>query len=565
MALSKLKDAQALTIALEGERQGVEDKDFKLISEYLLPQRGYWPMEGDSKQSILERGRKNINPAATQALERAAGGLTTGMTPEGQPWFGLLVGDQEVDEAAGVKDHLAIREDKINAGLRDGGFYQSVHLGNVELFGFGGIFMFADRSDETVVRFEAPTVGTYCVSHDSEGRLDTVVRRLQWRVKDIKDKFGEAKLSKSSKELLKTTPYTKVDIVHVVQPRAERDDTKIDNLNMKYSSILYEDVAATAGDEEQQMLSESGYHEMPYFYAPYAEVGDSDYGMGTGHLLFGHSKQLNETERLKVVALQKGISPPVKKPKGLKGRMNVGPGQETTVSATESQGVGALYQIPIQFYQYALQEIADVMKRISAVSKADLFSALPDALRPTNVTATEWLGEERKRLQQIAPVVSIYEPKILAKVIERVNNMYERAGMFPPAPPALIEAGNISIEYMSSVAKSLRQVGAESTQVFLSSVESMVKLQVEAGVPVTALHKVNLPQALDEIAKGVGVPARVLNDDVVYEELVAVDLQRQAQAQRAAQANEDAKSMAQVGSIGTKDTVAGEMAQQGQA
>ncbi|GAG08522.1 unnamed protein product, partial [marine sediment metagenome] len=177
---SKLALAKSVTRHLEEERKGTEDADFKLISENLLPSRGYWPAEGDNKKSILERGKKNINPAATLALERAAGGLTTGMTPEGQPWFGLRTEDSALMEETGVREHLGVRERMINSVLRMGGFYQAIHLNNIELLGFGGLLLFEDTSAKTVARFEACTVGTYAIALDAEGDLDTVVRRIGW-------------------------------------------------------------------------------------------------------------------------------------------------------------------------------------------------------------------------------------------------------------------------------------------------------------------------------------------------------------------------------------------------
>jgi len=565
----KLKDAHDIVSHLEGERQGVEDEDFRLISEYLLTHRGFWPKEGDTKTSILQRGKKNINPAATLSLERAAGGLTTGMTPEGQPWFSLRLADSKLMEAEGVRDHLAERERVINHQLRKSGFYQAIHEFNIELLGFGGALLFDDTSEETISRYEDCTVGTYCIAMDSNNKLDTVTRRMRWSVKALKDKFGLTKLSDRAKRLLETKPYTKVDVVHVVRPREQRDDTKIDKLNMKYESIMYEDMvmAEDAQEVSRDILREGGYHEMPYDYTPYTRVGDSDYGMGPGHLVLWHSQQLNETERQKIIALQKLINPPMKKPASVKGRLNVGPAQETSVSATDSQGVAPLYEVPVQGYQSVLQEIQDVMLRIAAVTKADLFYDLPAEMRPKDMTLGEYMERKRERMQQIAPVVSLYEPSVLDSVIVRENNRADRLGLFPEPPPALVEAGEIEIVYTSMVAKSLRQVGAEATRVVLSDVKGIVDIQMAAGVKPTILNKVNLPQALDELAEGSGAPASIVNDDSVYEELTAQDEAAEAAEMQNQQAMEGADAMSKMGGVSTQGTVAGKImeGQQGNA
>jgi hypothetical protein len=556
---TRLKEAKALVSHLEGIRKENEDVDFKKISEALLPQRGFWPSEGDNKRSILQRGAKNINPIATLSLERAAGGLTTGMTPEGQPWFGLRTEDGKLMEAPGVREHLGIRERLINTVLRTGRFYQAIHTCNIELLGFGGLLLFCDRSNKTIARFEDCTVGTYCVAHDSEGDLDTVTRRIKWTAKQIKKKYGEQNMSKKSRELLTSAPYQLIDVVHVVTPREKRDDTKIDNLNMAYSSIMYEDFTDDGNNTVADVLRESGYPECPYFYAPYANVGASEYGMGAGHLLVNHHDQLNETERQKTLALQKMINPPMKKPAAMKGRLNIGPGQENVVSSTDFKGVTPIYEVPIQGYEAALVDIKDIMGRIEAVSKADLFITMSLETRPPGMTATEYMGHERKKLQQVAPFISIYEPRVLDKVITRLHNMLDRMGAFPPPPQALIAAGAFEIIYTSSIAKSLRQVGAETTRTLLADVAGLADMQVKAGMKPTALIKVDIPQAVDEISNGLGSPARLVLDDAAFEEKLAEMEEQEAAERRAAAEAEGAEQLAKVGSVSTQGTVAGQM------
>lgn len=562
----RLRKALDLVEFLEGERRDNEDEDAKIIAEYLLPHRGFWPDSGESKRTILGRGKKIINPAATLSLERAAGGLTTGMTPEGQPWYDYIISDDKRMDAAGVRAHLAYRKKMTDTVLRAGGFYQAIHLCNQELLGFPGMLMFSDNSIKTMLRYECCTFGTWAIALDEEGNLDTVVRRLRWTAQQLANKFGEERLTRSTKELLKEKPYTKVDVVHLVQPRhnGEKYSPLMWNTKMPFSSILYEDTAdANIETEANDVLSESGYHEMPYFYAPFARVGASDYGLSPGHLLVGHTKQLNETERQKLIALQKLISPPTKKPGNMKAALNVGPGGENAVSSNDPKGVGPLYEVPVQGYQQALQEIKDVMERIAAVSKADLFVTMPLEMRPSDMTATEFMEHKREKLQQIAPVVSIYEPHVLDKVITRTHNVLDRANMFGPPPDALVEAGKIEIEYISTVAKALRQVGAEATRAVIIDVRGMAETQALGGGKPTVLHKVDFAQAVDEIAQGVGAPASIIRDDDAYEALVEAD--KKAEAAAAAKQEEQAalESAAKLGNIPSQGTVLSEAMSQG--
>ena len=561
METTLLKDARDIARHLQGERQATEDEDLKKISECLLPHRGFFPQDGEERESILQRGKKNINPSSTLSLQRAAGGMTTGMTPEGQPWFGLTLKDPALLEQPGVREHLATRERLINALLRAGGFYQAIHMCNLELFGFGGLLLFADHSDKTLLRWECCTAGTYSIALDDEGMLDTTVRVIRRSPRQLEKKYGKAKLTKATQELLDTDPYKKINVIHVVRPRLDRDSTKIDSLNMPWQSIMYEDNIDGDDAGTEDILKEGGYHENPYSYAPFERVGASDYGMGRGHLMVGHDRQLNETERLKVLCLQKMINPATKRPSTVKNRLNVGPGQETVVSVTDTTAVGPIYEVPVQGYQYALQEINDIAKRIAAVSNADLFVTISAEMRPPDMTLGEYMERKREKLQMVAPVISIYEPVVLDHNIERANNVLDRAGMFPPPPPALAEAGTLEVEYISSVAKALRQFGAESTRALVIEVSALAKAQSEAGLKPTAMMKLDIPQAVDELARGIGAPARIIIDDVAFEKAMAEEAEREASAAEMEQEERAVNSMSQLGSVPTEGTMASELMQ----
>ncbi|GAG40520.1 unnamed protein product, partial [marine sediment metagenome] len=174
------------------------------------------------------------------------------------------------------------------------------------------------------------------------------------------------------------------------------------------------------------------------------------------------------------------------------------------------------------------------------------------------VTATEFMEQKREKLQQVAPFISIYEPKVLDKMIERTHNMLDRLGAFPPPPPVFENAGRVEVEYISSIAKSLRQVGAESTRALMADVGMLAEMQVAAQMRPTALMKVDIPQAVDEISNGVGSPARVVLSDKVFDERLAQEERKEAAAQKAEMEKESNESLAKVGNVGTKDTVAGE-------
>lgn len=558
---SRLKKARDIVSNLESERQPHDEK-FKEITEWLLPHRGFWPGDGDSDKSVLSRGRKLINPAATLSCKRSAGGLTAGMTPETQPWIKLRHRDRNIQEAMGVRDYIGQVEALIRRLLQVGGFYQAIHQGNQEYIGFANMLIFMDRSPKTLARFEACTAGTYCVAHDADGNLVTVVRRLRYTVKQLGDKYGKEKLSRSSQNAYEKTPYKKIDCVHVVTKRKTYDPTKIDFKNMPFESLLYEEAENKANVSD--VLSESGYAEMPYFFTGWDKTGDSPYCVGPGHDSIGHSKQLQELERQKLIALQKKINPPMKKPIGMKGRLNTAPGSETSVSHTEPNGISPLYEVNVNLNEIR-QEINEVELRLGSTLLADLFYDLPAEMRPNDMTLGEYMGRKRERLQMMAPTLSSYEPEILDGIIARAFGMLDRANLLPPPPPAMGEASLIDVEYVSIIAQALKQDGGQTTRAVVLEVRELAALQRESGRKPTVIDKIDLDQCVDEIVDSYGAPGRILRDDETVAEMRKAEAAAEAEQAQSANQLAMAEAMSKIGSQSTgADTVAGDLMGKGE-
>jgi hypothetical protein len=97
----------------------------------------------------------------------------------------------------------------------------------------------------------------------------------------------------------------------------------------------------------------------------------------------------------------------------------------------------------------------------------------------------------------------------------------------------------------------------------LVDVVAMAEAQINAGQQPTAIHKVDFPQAVDEIANGLGAPGRVIVDDETFNKIVEANAQRKAAEAEALQQKEAADSMAKLGNVKTgEDTVAGQIMKQ---
>lgn len=542
-----LRDLRQFVTHLESLRRERE-AEWRELARWLLPHRGVFPGEEDMSKGT-RRNPKAFNGPAVQALKRSAAGLTSGMTPANLPWFRTEFQDPAQAERYGARtyaDALALR---IRDALQAGGFYQAIHAFNNDFTGFGCALLFADSSPLTLARFECVQVGTFAVGLDAERRLDAVARHVLFTPGQLERKFGAHKLTEGTRRKLEKEPYAPVRVVHVVRRRKNPDPTREDALSLPWESCLYEE------DGGRELLGESGYHEMPYFFAAWEE-GRNMYGTGVGDDALSDVRQLDVMERRKLLGLELLLDPPMKVPASCKDRLDAAPGGRTPVLPGSGEAVEPLFTLnnfgpALQFLQ---ADVQSVMQRLEQTLMASLYASMPMDQRPKDMSATEYLERRRESLQLMGPALAAYEPHVLTPLLERTAHILDRAGVMPLPPQSLGDDALLKIEYISPLAQAMRQTGAETTRAIVQDALSLA--QADPAV----LDKVDLDQAVDEMAAGIGAPGRVVRSD---EEVAALRRRRaEAQAARQARADEADQAALLMQAAQTKtgpDTLAGDL------
>ena len=154
--------------------------------------------------------------------------MTQAITPASNPWFRHAFLSRDDREVTYANEYVDSVDSRIRSVLSAGGFYQGIHAFNKELLGFGCALFYCESSPRTVAHFSCQTCGTYAVALDADRMLSCVVRRLRMTPTEMKERFGEDKISSVTRELLKTKPYGPVEVVHVVRKREDGDVRKKD-------------------------------------------------------------------------------------------------------------------------------------------------------------------------------------------------------------------------------------------------------------------------------------------------------------------------------------------------
>ena len=535
-----LKEIKALVSHLEGLREKRLAQQLE-IGKLILPSRGLF--KGEETECL--RDANLFNPAAQRALRKAAAGMTQAITPASDPWFRHAFLSRDDREVTYANEYVDSVDSRIRSVLSAGGFYQSIHAFNKELLGFACALLYCESSPRTVAHFSCQTCGTYAVALDADRMLTCVVRRLRMTPTEMKERFGEDKLSSVTRELLKTKPYGPVEVVHVVRKRDDGDVRKKDARNMPFASYWYE-------ENGEGFLSESGFRSMPFFFTTW-EDARGIYGTGPGDDVLADQKGIEAWERRKAVGIEKMIDPPLLAPGTLKRHVRAAPGE--TVSDTsfgQSNGLRPLYEVNFgTAVQYVQEEINQIAMRLEDVMMANIFANMSLETRPAGMTMTEYMDRRRRSAELMGPTVSSYEPRVLNPLIERVYMLLDEAGLLPPPPDGLSEWATLDVSYQSPMAQMLEQSGAVATAQFMEQIAPLIKISPDI------MDKIDVDQMIDELAQRMGVPASIIRSD----ETVAAIRQQRAEAQAAQQAQAvammEAEQAAKLGNVKTQGTVAG--------
>ena len=530
---------------------------WKELRTLILPDRGLFPDDTAEARARLSDAAKNYTNRQCLSLRRGAGGLTGAMTPAGKPWFHLGFAAPDIDELPGARKWLDDTEHAIGMALAGGGFYPEIHGGNKDLMGFGCMMHYVGMEEsydaegfyQNRVHVECLQAGTYAVAVGQLFELQAVLRHVYMSASEMARRFGTGVLSDRVQQAVDTKPHEEFLLCHLVTRRAAREPGREDNRNMPFASYWFE-------DKGEKFLAESGYREMPFFFTVW-EPGITAYGFGPADLALPEVRTMLNYERQSAVGIEMTIDPPMRTPAAFRKRLEKWPGGVNPMNAFEREAVAPLYQVDFLRGVSAIeQKIKELATVIDEMVYGRVFSDAIFRENP-NETATATMARVRQMAQMVSPIVSRYED-VLTGMIMRVKSLLDEAQLLPPLPEALAGLGTmprqlLQVSYVSPMAQALQQDAADSTLALISNAMPLVQMNQET------LDKINIDQAIDEIAKGYGTPGSVVRSDQEVEAIRKARAEQMAAAQKQAEAQAGVDMMTKAGAIPTEGTVAGKV------
>ncbi len=500
------------------------DRHVADISELILPRSSRFQTTdrnqvGESAYNLI------LDNTGTMAHHTLAAGLMAGSTSPARPWFRLATPDVELMEFQPVKNWLFKVSQKMLAIYSKSNTYRSFRTVYSQL-GIAGTAanVVVDNFDNVLHNY--PLVfGSYALGLNHLGYVDTLFREMRKTVGQVVAEFGPANVSvrvKNAYDLGKLDQP--VDILHVIEPRRDRDYGKRDARNMAFKSCYIE-----MGGDEEKYLRESGFQEFPAVCPRWdVDAEDTYSSRWPGAVALGDVRQLQHQQLRKGQAIDYQVTPPLQIPLSLKNnQLDTLPGGSVYYDASSpTAGIRSLYEVKLDLG--ALREdIMDVRGRVDAAFFKDLFQMLANDDR-SGITAREIAERHEEKLLMLGPVLESLHSEMLQPFIELTFTKMLRAGLFSEegglAPPPELEGQDLDVEFVSTLAQAQRAVGTQSIDRLVGTIGQLATLKPEV------LDKLDGDQIVDRYADMLGVDPSV----IVADDQVALVRSKRAQQQQAA-------------------------------
>jgi hypothetical protein len=543
--LTKRGRKLATLAALKNERSSWD-------SHWMEMEKFFLPRSGRFSSSETNQGGKKHNAiydnTGTRAVRILGAGLQSGATNPSRPWFRLKTPDRQLMKAEPVKIWLNDVTQIMLDIFAHGNTYRALHGMYEELGVFGTACSIVTDDFENVIHQNPLTIGEFSLGTDYKGNVDQLAREFQMTVLQMVSRFGLENCSIAVQNLYNAGNLTAwVPVVHLIEPRLDRDRTAKDAKNMAFSSCYFE---PRRDDGVDNYLRESGFKQFRALCPRWHVTSNDIYGNSPGMDALGDGKQLQHEQLRKGENIDQETKPALQVPTKLRGRaLDRLPGGVSYYDAAQpTGGVRRLFEGNINL-EHLLMDIQDVRERIKDAFYTPLFQAISQQ-EAGKMTATEVQARNAEQLLQLGPVLERLHNELLNPLIDMTfTRMVEARGpngesILPP-PPQELQGMELKVEFTSILAQAQRAVNVNGIDRYTFSLGSLAQFKPEV------LDKFDADKWADIYADNLGVDPEL----IVASDKVALIRQQRAQQQSALQqaqiANAGADTAAKLSSADT--------------
>lgn len=526
---------------LEGKRETWMSA-WQMIANYVQPRKNQ--IQEKNTQPAIDQSVDLFDSTAIEANMVLGAGQLQYITPAAEAWAGFEIPEhlrntpqgqsRELESWYQTCGEITLRE------IGRSNFYTEVHEFYLDRGAMGTSCLYAAEGKRAALNFQSIAIGTYCIAEDDEGYVDTVYRKFKLSVRQAVQKFGLEALGQKVLDCYYDEGGNRMDeehtYIHAVQPRAdaERQLGKMDGKNKPIASIY-------VCVEDEVVVSNNGFDELPFFASRYLTWGEEVYGYSPSFDIISTIRQVNFIERNLDALAEIAAFPRVLMPEHLEYQADLRAGGVTYYDPQqqgkpEEWGTAGRYDI-------GKERVETKQAAIKRAYHNDLFQMLQQQDR--QMTAYETMQRVAEKLILFSPTFAKLTTEFLTPLLQRIFGLLYRANYFPAAPPeAFAGAEGLvmpQVTFTSKVSLAIKALQNHAFVEFMGIVGPLVNISPDV------IDNIDSDRAFVEIARNVGVPSAWMRSD---KDLASIrDAKaKQQQAVMAAQAAESAsKSAANLG------------------
>jgi hypothetical protein len=546
---SKRQAYELLRAQLELERSSFLPH-WRDLGDYILPRRPRFFISDTNRGD--RRSQKIVDTTATLAFRTLRSGMMSGITSPARPWFRLTTTDPDLADLDTVKEWLYQVTARMSTMFLKSNLYNVLPILYGDIGVFGTHVMWVEEDFKNLLQFTSLPIGSYCISNNDKGKVDTVTRDFRMTVRQLLEKFG-TRTGPGVNDYDWTNFSTAVrnfwvidqkeiwiDVTHVVRPNPEWDPKKLASKHKRYVSCYYERGSSSVGvnnydTDENILLSEKGYDFFPALAVRWETTGEDSYATSCpGMEALSDIKQLQVQTRRMAQAIEKMVNPPLQGPSSLRNQgTSQLPGGMNYVDVREgAQGLRPVHEVNARIQELEMVQ-SQVRDRIRRAAYEDLFLMIQqdDSVQP--ITKREIDERHEEKLLALGPVLEQLNQDLLDPLIDIAFEVGLRQGLWPEAPEEL-KGQALKVDYVSIMAQAQKSIG-------IGGMERLAQFTIQLSPALPSItDKIDTDKLMDHYGDLVSAAPGIIRSD----EDVLMIRQERAQAQQAQMMAEQAPPMA---------------------
>ncbi len=481
------------------------------LREYVLPSRLQEETEGTQVPDAAS-SRRLGDTTAVEACQKLAGGHMSYITPGHELWFKWSSPNPEAgDEAEAWYNRCS---EIANRELALSNFYTELHECFLDRVGLGTGSLFAGTARNGHLLFRHIPCGQFVCAENDEGTVDTYMREFRFTPHQAESQFGRKALGPRARALLESgrDPHTgTLRFLHIVRPRAKRNRRRDDARNMPFESLYY-------SLDDNCVVEESGYREMPYMVTRFLRWGEGVYGLAPARLVYPDIKQAQFLNRILDMLGEVAAFPRILELANQVGEVDLRAGGRTLINP-ESASLGfprewatnGRYDIGMD----RLRQKQDAINRAFFIPMLELW----ESRKQQTMSASEVYARENERVMLFSPSFTLFTCDF-RPMMERIFALLFRSGKFPRPPRAALRLdrqGEAVVDtphtvYQGRIAMALRRIRSEGIERTLGRLQNMSRLEPELADHIDLDRTFRLAARLDGVTEEILRPEKEVQE-----------------------------------------------------